>query len=285
MINPTHLAHSTHLTNLANIAVSALKPLTLAVLMSVSMMSAQAGTFIAHTDYLDYQLPESISKICADKQSCPEIKIEYLKSNQDWVNTIVNDRINALIWSSTDVGETVSKVPKGKNMNAKAIKAKLDGFAQAQIKELPADRQLNYSLDITPIYLGHAGDVEQVEITSYVFLGGAHGMPYTEYVMLDGSSKRRLHLDDLLMANKKPKFKALAYEAYKAWVKQMGNDNLKDYEKSWPFSLTDNAMLTDKGVVLKYQAYDIGPYAFGQPELLVPYAKLSGVIKPQYISK
>ena len=273
--------------NPANITINALKTITLAALVNTMMLTAQASTFIQHTDYLDYELPQSVIKACQDKSNCPEIKIEYLQSNQDWINKIVNGRINALIMTETDTGEAAQypvKSSKAKDITAKAIKSKLDGFTQAQLTELPPDSSLNYSLAIQPNYMGHVGDIEQVEITSYVYLGGAHGMPYTEYVILDGQGKRQLTLDDLLVAHQKPKFKAQAYEAYKKWVKEMDSD-LKDYEKNWPFSLTDNVMLTDKGLVLKYQAYDIGPYAFGQPELLVPYSKLSGIIKPQFVSK
>lgn len=135
---------------------------------------------------------------------------------------------------------------------------------------------------LQPHYLGHIGDLELFEVRSYLYLGGAHGMPYTEYVMLDSNNKRRLTLDNLLIAAAKPKFEVLVYDAYKNWIKDH-SDDVAEYEKSWPFSMTDNVALSDQGVVLKYQSYAIAPYAYGQPELVIPYNKLAGILRPQYL--
>lgn len=49
--------------------------------------------------------------------------------------------------------------------------------------------------------------------------------------------------------------------------------------------MTDNATLNNEGIALTYQPYEIAPYAFGMPTLTVPYAKLKGIIKPEYLPK
>jgi hypothetical protein len=37
------------------------------------------------------------------------------------------------------------------------------------------------------------------------------------------------------------------------------------------------------GVVVKYDAYAIAPYADGQPELLIPYTVLHGILRPAFL--
>lgn len=113
-------------------------------------------------------------------------------------------------------------------------------------------------------------------------LGGAHGVGYAEYLMFDMDSKQQITLKDVLNSGQQTKFKALAYTEYKAWVKQSDND-IKTFEQNWPFVMTDNAALTDKGITLTYQPYEIAPYAYGMPKLTVPYAKLKGIVKPKYL--
>jgi hypothetical protein len=255
----------------------------LMALSASAILPAQAATLIYDTDYLDYNLPESVSAVCLDKNNCPEVNIQYLASNHAWMNTIVNDLVNELATDGRDMSAPVSESAKSKPKSAGAVKTSLDEFTQSQLGDLPADSMLHYSIDVQPNYLGHVGDLELFEVSSYLYLGGAHGMPYVEYVLLDSNNKRCLTLDNLLIASAKPKFEALAYDAYKNWIKDY-TDDVAEYEKSWPFSMTDNVSLNDKGVVLKYQSYAIAPYAYGQPELVIPYNKLAGILRPQYLS-
>ncbi len=250
------------------------------LLFGTIAMSANADNLISSTDYLDYELPKSVQEICAERQHCPEIEVRYLKTNQDWINDITNARINHLVVNS----KPIESAPINNKATPTMVKAAIDDFASSQFIDMPDDSSWSYNLTVKPEYLGHVNDFELFEISSYVFTGGAHGMPYSEYLIFDTSSKKQLQLTDILQTGKKPRFEALAYEAYKQWVKTVDND-LSSYEKNWPFTLSDNVTLTDKGVDIRYQHYSIGPYAYGMPVLSMPYNKLDGVIKPRFIPK
>ena len=243
-------------------------------------LSANAGNLISSTDYLDYELPNDVQEKCAERQNCPEIEIKYLKTNHDWINDITNARINHFVVNS--------KPTESASINTRAtpaiVKAAIDDFASSQFIDMPNDSSGSYNLMATPDYLGHVSDFELFEINSYVFTGGAHGMPYSEYLIFDASSKKQIQLADMLQTGKKSRFEAQAYAAYKTWVKTVDND-LSSYEKNWPFTLSDNVTLTDKGVDIRYQHYSIGPYAYGMPVLSIPYSKLGGVIKPRFMPK
>ncbi|WP_296239206.1 RsiV family protein [Psychrobacter sp. UBA5136] len=254
--------------------------LSSSVLLGALSLSAQAASLISHTEYLDYELPKKIAEKCAARDNCPDIEVKYLNTNHAWINTLTNARIDNLVVNS----KPTESVPIAKKSSPAEVKAAIDGFVSSQFTDLPVDSVFVYSLMVTPEYLGHVGDFELFEINSYVFTGGAHGMPYSEYLIFDPQTKSQIQLADMLQPNKKSRFKALAYGAYKEWVKTVADD-VTSYEKNWPFTLSDNVTLTDKGIDIRYQHYSIGPYAYGMPVLSIPYDKLGGIIKPRFIPK
>ena len=249
-------------------------------LFSVLSLSAHAGSLISSTDYLDYELPKKIQETCLKRDNCPEIEIKYLKTNHSWINDIANERINNLVVNS----KPTESAPITAKSNQADVKSAIDSFTMSQFADLPKDSVFVYNLMVTPEYLGHVNDFEMFEIDSYVFTGGAHGMPYSEYLVFDQKTKKQIQLADMLQSGKKSRFKALAYDAYKDWVKTVDKD-VASYEKNWPFTLSDNVTLTDKGIDIRYQHYSIGPYAYGMPVLSIPYSKLGGIIKSQFIPK
>lgn len=250
-----------------------------AMLFGTLSISAHAGSLFSSTEYLDYQLPKKVQESCTARDNCPKIEVKYLKTNHKWINDIANQRINTLVVNS----KPSESAPITTKATPSVVKSALDGFVTSQLAELPRDSAFAYSLMVTPEYVGHIDDFETFEISSYVFTGGAHGMPYSEYLVFDQKTKKQVKLADMLQSGKKSQFKALAYNAYKDWVKTVDKD-AKNYEKNWPFTLSDNVTLTDKGVDIRYQHYAIGPYAYGMPVLSIPYNKLGAIIKPRFIS-
>ena len=265
------------------------KTLLAIMVSSVFTIHANASTMISATDYLEYELPQSIQDKCYEKNNCPDIEVKYLKTNQNWINDIVNARVNNIVINSQPSESAVNK-----STSTEAAKLAIDAFAKSQFADLPADVPWSYQLMVKPDYLGHikrshvqlgqTEDLELFEINSYVFTGGAHGMPFSEYLIFDPNTKTQITLADLLEQGQQPYFEALAYDAYKNWVKTVDND-INSYEQSWPFTLSDNVTLTDKGIDIRYQHYAIGPYAYGMPVLTISYSKLNGIIKPQFLPK
>ncbi|MER1973496.1 MAG: RsiV family protein [Psychrobacter alimentarius] len=257
-----------------------MKTLAASLIVGAMSVSANATNIISSTTYLEYQLPEKIQEMCTERENCPKIEVKYLKTNHPWINDITNARINNLVVNSKP---TESAPIKTKSSPAE-VQAAINDFANSQFLDMPEDRQWAYELIVTPNYLGHVGDAELFEIESYSYTGGAHGMSYSEYLIFDPSTKKQIKLDDMLVTGKKSRFKTLAYTAYKTWVKTFDND-VSSYEKNWPFTLSDNVTLTDKGIDILYQPYALGPYASGMPTLSIPYSQLNGVIKPRFIPK
>lgn len=121
-----------------------------------------------------------------------------------------------------------------------------------------------------------------VELNSDTYLGGAHGSPVTKYLNINRQNQQLLTLKDVLVTGQEQAFWTLVQKLYQQWLKQ--NDLTDpDLMTAWPFVTTDNIALTDKGITVKYQAYAIAAYAFGQPEFVVPYEQLKGIVKPEFL--
>lgn len=271
-----------------NIMKSSKETLCAVMFGVMSVIPAQAADFIFRSQYLDYELPKSVSEACQGKEDyrCPEIKVQYANSSQSWINHLINARINQLLPDSEPGYNNVSQnyYNSGIDNDEGSVHNRLDQFAHSQLNDISAGSSLNYSFQIEPTYWGHVGNVELFEVDSYLYLAGAHGMPYSEYLMLDTQTKQQIKLDDLLVPGKKKQLQAKVYQAYKAWVQQ-NNDDVESYESMWPFELTDNVLLTDEGLTFRYQAYQISPYAYGLPELVIPYSELKGIIATKYLVK
>lgn len=121
-----------------------------------------------------------------------------------------------------------------------------------------------------------------VELNSDTYLGGAHGSPVTKYLNINRQHLQLLTIKDVLVTGQEQAFWALVQKLHQQWLTQ--NDLTDpDLMTAWPFVTTDNIALGEKGIIVKYQAYAIAAYAFGQPEFIVPYEQLKGIVKPEFL--
>lgn len=115
--------------------------------------------------------------------------------------------------------------------------------------------------------------------------GMAHGITGSQLLNWDNAAEKALTIDNLLMSGARPVFEAALRVEHARWLDQHADaiDNRENFDRMWPFAPTDNVGLTDLGMLVKYQPYEIAPYAWGQPELLIPYDRLRDILKPQYL--
>lgn len=231
---------------------------------------AHASQFFYETEPLAYELPKAISKSCDAQDNCPDISVIYLKSSEKWINQAVNDYINRLIVNA----------PQQKNLTPHQVTLSLNNFAKQQFDD---DSSMMYAFHIEPVYIGHTGEIEQIAIDHYTYLGGAHGVGSRNFLLFNHKTKRPFYLDDMIISGKKPQLRQLLYEQYKNFVTETAQDTLDNYSKIWTFNMTENVVFTQDGLTFVYQPYEIAAYVYGLPELTIPYSQLKGIIKPQYL--
>lgn len=117
------------------------------------------------------------------------------------------------------------------------------------------------------------------------FTGAAHGMHATQFLNWDNARRELIPLDRVLAADGRPAFDAALRRAHQQWVSRQpdAQADSETWNRLWPFQASDNYAFTDQGIVVKYNSYEIAPYSYGQPELLIPYSELEGILKVDYL--
>ncbi|WP_291768657.1 RsiV family protein [Castellaniella sp.] len=115
--------------------------------------------------------------------------------------------------------------------------------------------------------------------------GMAHGISGTQFLIWRNDLKKAVTLDNLLLPGARPAFDAALRKAHTEWLAKSpaAREDPANFRRLWPFVSSDNVALTDTGIVVKYQPYEIAPYSSGQPELLIPYSELKSILRPEYL--
>lgn len=117
----------------------------------------------------------------------------------------------------------------------------------------------------------------------YIYSGGAHGITPRASDTFDLCTGRRVSLDSLFPHDEDWKSKVLGEVLRQADEILIQDPNLyfDNYrELILKYFNPDSFYLTETGVVVYYQQYDIGPYAIGIPVFEIPYANL-GIDPPK----
>lgn len=252
-------------------------------------------TLQGNTEKLDLNLPE-----CGG-QSCPEVSIDRLHTNQFVVDDIIDRAIlqqlaRILAISNPDQPPSVDKQqPTSTSIESNATKTAAQQMAEQvqpyvteflaldqELRTLGSNSKIN--LMVSPKILNADGPLATVVLNTSSYLGGAHGSASQTYYNFDLKHQKQVRLDDILLPQQKANLEKLAYQAFKIWVTDAKlADNMADYEKVWKFSLSNNFYLGQNGLILQYAEYEIGPYVAGLPRLEIPYAQLQSILKNQYL--
>lgn len=131
------------------------------------------------------------------------------------------------------------------------------------------------------VYAEH-DDLLVLELTSYVYYAGqAHGLPSTAFMVIDKRQQRAVSLDDMLIPGQQAAFQDALVQAHKRWMADLGYDD--QYEVSWPLTENRNVAPLEDNWQVKFNVYEIAPYAMGQPELTIPLEALEGIAEPRYL--
>lgn len=130
-------------------------------------------------------------------------------------------------------------------------------------------------------------DLISIEFTvSSYSAGAAHPNSYTEVVNFDLKNGKLLKLADLFTAGSKYLQTLATYCIQELDKRTKGPDAMLDNE--WirkgaaPELMNyDNWTITKKGLGITFDPYQVGPYAAGPQNVLVPFSALKQVIKPE----
>ncbi|MGH8505165.1 MAG: DUF3298 domain-containing protein [Stenotrophobium sp.] len=145
----------------------------------------------------------------------------------------------------------------------------------ANASDLPADTTMRCTLEgDTQVALDDAG-LLSITQTLYADTGGAHGMPDLGFLNLDVATQHILARRDLLNISD-ARLQALIEQAARQMYNLDPAQSLKDagfFDNG--IAPTGNIGIRHNGLLFGYQSYEIAPYSAGQPQILVPYARLA----------
>lgn len=125
------------------------------------------------------------------------------------------------------------------------------------------------------------GQYLTLEITGFTYQGGAHGNPSAAVATFDTKTGKQLTLDDLVAD--KASFQSMAevefrYTRSDIFQPTDGNEPF-EFDSITPFALAQNYGLVQEGMYMHYIPYEVGPYAIGNTQMVVPYAAWKSLAK------
>lgn len=203
-------------------------------------------------------LAEARAESCHGAEDCPLVNIDTLVfADEPELNRLIDQRLRGLAFRQPDAAPPAT-LEAYRDTFLREAKPGWSSYLQAKLRERNGTRAV-------------------IELSSYHYTGGAHGMPGRGFINYDLEQDRELKLADVLLPGKEGAFWRTARQAHQRWLVANGHDS--EFARQWPFRQTPNIALLEDGVLLKYDVLTIAPYSSGHPEVWVGYGELEGVVR------
>lgn len=206
-----------------------------------------------------------------DTIPCASFSFTYPRFNapDSSLQMMIDERIASLVSETPDEGSAKSIQELGQEF--------IRDFNEfvAENPELALD--WNYAANVSVMIA--TDTLISLQVDSDVYTGGAHGLFATRFVNVDPKTGTAYLLDALLRPGYPDILTQLAYEDLQRQRGDKADSSGISQEEDAAFTLNDNYGFRKEGIVFFYNVYEIGPYADGPTEILIPYERLVGWIK------
>lgn len=222
-----------------------------------------------------YQLIKERADDCGGKpdSSCTVVKITYpIFPDRDSLNARVTQKLTGLFgFFQYDV----------------SLNEMTDHFLETydEFKKRHKKDNRFFTLNANAKVLRQDSNLVTIETNSYTFQGGAHGGSYTYFINWNTKADKDISLNDILVNGYNEKLTKIADTIFRKQEKLSDTSSLaRDYFfKDNKFSLPKNFLITPLGLRFLYNIYEIKPYAAGHTDLLIPYAQLKPLLRPNTV--
>lgn len=119
--------------------------------------------------------------------------------------------------------------------------------------------------------------VYQFQIThGGYYYGAAHGFGYSRYFHFNKITGKEMGLEQLFDTDDLTLLANFALNKLKVEMNHEWDESLTE-----DFFLTENFLLSDEGISFLYDAYEIGPYAMGYPEINITWSEIKTCLSRQ----
>jgi hypothetical protein len=182
----------------------------------------------------------------------------------DEVERSVRSQIMAVLYAPMDIE---GSEPTPENLIAE-VKTRLEEYSQET--SAPIDWKLRREAR-----LSHANDdVLSVEVVSEGYLGGAHGFSDKTLMTFDARTGARLAVGDVVDESLRGTLSKIVEAEFRRARNIPSSQSLQDAGffilPGQEMPLADNFALTERGLELQYNPYEVGPYSMGATRVVVP---------------
>ncbi len=127
---------------------------------------------------------------------------------------------------------------------------------------------------------------KSVKISTIVFhgsqyTGGAHPTPFIITIPVDTNGKL-LKLSDLFTVSTPEYLAVLSKYASEILSKEYGDGFFKEGADTNPENWNNWYIDENGNLVILFGAYQVAPYVEGEPEVIIPFSEIEGIVKPEY---
>ena len=128
--------------------------------------------------------------------------------------------------------------------------------------------------------LANAQDYVQLEVDSYEYLGGAHGMPVAINYAFDMRHHKQMRLADITTKDSVG-LQHLVEARFRKDYLQPG-DSLKSLLFEDHLAANENFFFDEEGITFTYVPYEVAPFAAGFIYVTLPYTQLAGTLTAEF---
>ncbi|MFL9845441.1 DUF3298 and DUF4163 domain-containing protein [Flavobacterium rhizosphaerae] len=184
----------------------------------------------------------------------------------------VSDSINKKIFNVTRSIVYFGEKPT----DAKSYKELMDSFIKSyeELRREFPDEDLPWEAKINASVEYRTDSIINVELKNYMFTGGAHGYEGLRSLLFSPKTGHSLTYDDIF--KDKAGFKSLAEKMFRKKYNIAPTKNINStglFFEGDTFALPLNIFFREDGLLLYYNPVEVGSFADGSKELLIPYSQ------------
>lgn len=212
--------------------------------------------------------------------SCAQVRIQYPEVNlpdayvQHLVNQQIQRHITRRLGALHHTFRSEASIPTH-------IDAIFEEYREA--RQLFPDLKEAWDIELKVEVVFSHPEVLSLAFRSHVFQGGAHGNEAYELLTLDLNRGTSVGLPDLVFDG--PGFRRLAEHAFRRSRGLAPDEPLSTSGLLFPrgeFFLPKQVALTSDGLLFVYQPYELGPYAAGTIQFILPTPHLQTVLQARW---
>lgn len=190
------------------------------------------------------------------------------KSANEHLNTLINTTLAKII-AGEEAPISVTNLPQTIKIAARNVlyNYKKQDVDTADLKEMWSDYSLEQHYQ-TEALLNNS-NLLTLATNHYHYAGGAHGNYYTVLHTFAADSVQLLQFNDIFLPGLEAELEALLTKKATA---------LDIAFQTATVPITENIAFTKEGLLFNYPPYEIGAYADGEIEIVLPYAEVSHLL-------